>query len=193
MPRHATLSKTKMADKLATVFQVNGFEGASLKLLAEATGLSKASLYHHFPEGKAEMASHVLARSGARLQQNVLAMFDGSGSSSGAERIVKSLEGAARYYDGDVPICLMNSLLLGDGRRLFGDRIGVAVDAWQKGLAQCLEEEGVPPSEAAGWAEDAIELIQGALILCRVRGSRDPLERCLKALGDEVLEWTGGA
>ena len=49
-----------LIDQLGKVFRIHGYEGASLSLIAEATGLKRASLYHRFPGGKEEMAEAVL-------------------------------------------------------------------------------------------------------------------------------------
>lgn len=189
MTRPPKFSKAAMAERLEQVFKENGYEGASLKLLAATTGLSKASLYHHFPAGKSEMAAHVLAYSGARLQRLVL----GPLQAANRDGLIASLKGAADYYGGNVPICLMNSLLLGDGRALFGTRIRTAVDAWQAGLAACLVGEGANKAEAKAWATDAIGRIQGALVLCRVQGDRAPLDDCLEGLMDDVEGWLSEA
>jgi AcrR family transcriptional regulator len=173
-----------MAAALETVFKEYGYEGASLKLLAEAAALSKASLYHHFPRGKEEMAAHVLAHSGARLQKLVPAPL--AGSLDGADCVRASLEGTAAYYAGDLPICLMNSLLLGEGRALFGERIAAAVAAWRGGIAACLKRDGWPAADADGWAGDALALVQGSLVLCRVEGARAPLDGCLDDLAADL-------
>ena len=55
---------------LAEVFREHGYEGASLALISEATGLGKGSLYNFFPDGKEEMAACVLCqlRTQERLQ-----------------------------------------------------------------------------------------------------------------------------
>lgn len=184
MPRIAKFTRSVMADKLIEVFRTFGYEGASLSMLAAAVELSKASLYHHFPGGKADIAAHVLAHSGAKLQRLVLAPLAGKGD--GAGRALASLEGTAAYYGGEVPICLMNSLLLGEGRTLFGDQIRGAVDAWVKGLATAVIDSGFSRQDGESWATEAIERIQGSLILCRVQGSRKPLEACLKLLSEDV-------
>ena len=42
---------------LAEVFRTQGYEGASLSRLGEASGLGKGSLYNFFPGGKEEMAA----------------------------------------------------------------------------------------------------------------------------------------
>jgi TetR/AcrR family transcriptional regulator, lmrAB and yxaGH operons repressor len=35
--------------KLVDVFYEHGFDGTSLSIISERTGLQRASLYHHFP------------------------------------------------------------------------------------------------------------------------------------------------
>jgi AcrR family transcriptional regulator len=167
-----------MAERLVTVFKTYGYEGASLSLLADAVELSKASLYHHYPDGKEQIAAHALAYSGARLQRFVLAPL--AGNENGRERLLQSLDGVAVYYDGDVPVCLMNSLLLGEGRLLFCEQIRGAVTAWRRELARAATDAGI--AQGMLWGEQAIERIQGALILCRVEGRRAPLEQCLEKL-----------
>lgn len=54
------MSKEEVIAQLTKVFRQYGYEGATLARLSEATGLGKASLYHHFPKGKEEMAAVVL-------------------------------------------------------------------------------------------------------------------------------------
>src|SRR5436309_2266252 len=52
----------ELFDRLARVFRVAGFEGASLGALADGAGLQRASLYHRFPDGKVQMAEAVMGR-----------------------------------------------------------------------------------------------------------------------------------
>lgn len=186
MPRIAKQSKNDIADALAVFFGEYGYEGTSLAMLASASGLSKASLYHHFPRGKQDMAAYVLGRAGVRLQKLILAPLQAKGA--GRDRLLNSLEGTAAYYDGDVPICLMNSLMIGEGRHLFGEQIKQAVNMWQGTLAKAygdVTEEADVDCEA--WACAAIESIQGALVRCRLVQARSPLESCLKGLRQKTI------
>lgn len=184
MPRTAKQSKADLTGQLSAVFERYGYEGASLAMLAQAAGLSKASLYHHFPNGKEDMAANVLASAGQRLQKLILSPL--AQSRDGAERLLNALEGTAIYYSGDIPVCLMNSLLLGGGTGLFGSQIAAAVGVWQQGLTAGYKDAGATSEEAEAWASYAIERIQGALVLCRVRSSRTPLEDCLSNLRADV-------
>ena len=58
---------------LGEVFRAHGYEGASLTLITEATGLGKGSLYHLFPGGKEQMAAEVLADIDAWFELNIYA------------------------------------------------------------------------------------------------------------------------
>jgi len=180
MSRLPKLSKAKLTDRLITVFLDYGYDGASLKALADATELSKASLYHHFPGGKEEMAAYATARLGARLQSTVLQPLLASGEPRA--RLSASLDATARYYSGDAPVCLMNVLSLGSGQRLFGKQLRDGLAAWTAGLEFVLRDGGCSPDHAGPLAESALGRIQGALVLCRVQSSRKPLEVVLDAL-----------
>ena len=88
-------TRALLEDQLVTVFKKRGYEGATLTQLAESTGLGKASLYHHFPGGKAEMAAVLLRRSVARLQK---AAFSRLGKSAPAAlRLQQFVDGFSTY------------------------------------------------------------------------------------------------
>ncbi|MEM9880637.1 MAG: helix-turn-helix domain-containing protein, partial [Pseudomonadota bacterium] len=65
--------RARAVQAMKQVFAQHGYEGASLTALGKAGGLSKAGLYHHFPGGKADMASQVLVASGKDFTRLVLA------------------------------------------------------------------------------------------------------------------------
>ena len=54
------MTREEAIAQLSKVFRQYGYEGATLARLSAATGLRKASLYHHFPKGKEKMAAAVL-------------------------------------------------------------------------------------------------------------------------------------
>ena len=50
------ITREDALDRITAVFRKWGYEGATLRMISEATGLGRASLYHHFPGGKDDMA-----------------------------------------------------------------------------------------------------------------------------------------
>ncbi len=189
MARPATYTKSTLLAKLSDVFRRSGYDGASMADLSTATGLSKASLYHHFPSGKTEMAAMAMAEEGKRLQTLVLSPLTQQKSPN--EALQNSLKGVALFYGGDVPQCLMNSILLGSGEAIFRKEISAVLSVWQKALAGAFAAAGSASDEAAAWAAYALERIQGALIICRVVANRSPLEQCLAELQGDVSAING--
>ncbi len=57
---------------LLRLFRQYGYDGATLSKISIATGLGKASLYHHFPGGKDEMVEAMLDYLECWLEQNIL-------------------------------------------------------------------------------------------------------------------------
>jgi len=175
MPRTAQLSKSERARRLVPIFQNYGYEGATLNKLAKATELSKASLYHHYPKGKEDMAHHALAFMGQRLQKHILAPLNDKRKSP-EDAIRGSLSGVLDYYNDAVPICLMNSMMLGEGKTLFGPQIKQTVDIWADMLQANLLRLQYSNKEAAELSKSIIKSIQGALIFCRIEASPTPLK-----------------
>ena len=58
---------------LGEVFRAHGYEGATLALITQATGLGKGSLYHFFPGGKQQMAAEVLDEIDRWFEVNIFA------------------------------------------------------------------------------------------------------------------------
>lgn len=180
------LSEEQIVATLTDVFRTHGYEGASLQIIAKATGLARASLYHRFPGGKAEMAEAVMNRAHAWLEREALAPLRDE-SLSPRDRIramVKHLDG---FYQSGRKSCLLDALSLGEPgshlRRLTKD----ALDLWVRELVTALVTVGIGKAEARDRAERAVTLIQGALIMSRVRDNPAPFRKVLAELPDELL------
>ena len=87
-----------MTRKLLKVFCQYGYEGVTLRQLVEACELNKATLYHHFPKGKEEMAGAVLGCLQGNLTNEVLTALNDDGSPE--ERIQLMLERVYQFYKG---------------------------------------------------------------------------------------------
>ena len=178
------LSASQVINLILPIFRDYGYDGASLTILAKASGLSRASLYHHFPGGKQEMARAALSRSGAALTRLILAPLNRAESPQ--LKVQTMFLGVKSYYASDPPICLMNSLTLGTGRALFGDEVNAAVQAWQVNLAHVLQNSGLSQKASDQLATAAIERIQGALIMARVCGTKLSFDEAIDDLAQNI-------
>lgn len=176
----ATVARGEVIDRLTDAFRANGYEGASLSTLSSASGLKRASLYHHFPGGKEEMAQAVLTAAAERFDREILAPLREPGPSS--DRLARMVEGLRSFYDDGDKACLLALMSVGEAHSLFSAPVRNGLDRWIIALAGLLEEAGMTPDRARTRAEDEVASVQGALVLARGLGDRGPFERCLDRL-----------
>lgn len=186
MARPQTIDEDALISRLAAVFRDVGYEGASLALLSEATGLQRASLYHRFPGGKREMAQEVLAAALTWFAENVLAPLKSDGAPKARLAVVaKQLDG---FYDGGRKACLLNMLAaprLEDGP--FSPAIKNALEALIDAFAKLARDSGHAPKAALKRAERTVMMLQGSLVLCRGLGGADPFRAFLESLPGDLL------
>ena len=186
MGRKQSVDEQALVGGLSRVFRDVGYEGASLAALADATGLKKASLYHRFPDGKAQMAQEVLAAAEAWLTSHVLAPL--RSTAPPAQRIDAMARQLDAFYDGGRQACLLNMLSSAHIQRgPFTAQIRKIFTLWIDALAAVLIEAGLDQPTAQARAQRAIALLQGTLVLARGMGSPKPFQDYLKTLPNELL------
>jgi TetR/AcrR family transcriptional repressor of lmrAB and yxaGH operons len=80
MPQVRKIEDDVLTERLGRTFKDVGYEGASLAMIADVTGLKKSSLYHRFPDGKEQMANEVLASVVATLEAELFPTLEGDAS-----------------------------------------------------------------------------------------------------------------
>lgn len=150
---------------LAEVFREHGFEGASLAIITDRTGLGKGSLYHFFPGGKEEMVAAVLADISAWFETNVFAAL--AEPSDPRSAIVGMLDSTDAYFRSGSRVCLVGALAIDHVRDRFPDAIKDYFARWIDTLANALRCLGQNRSDARSLAEEVVAGIQGALVLAR--------------------------
>ena len=165
---------------LAEIFREHGYEGASLAIIGERTGLGKGSLYHFFPGGKEEMAAAVLAEIDAWFEANIYRPLRSAADPHAAIRAMCTA--VTEYFRSGRRICLVGSFALDNVRDRFGERIRAYFAAWQASLAEALRKGGRDEAAAADLAEEAILEIQGALVLARALRDPSLFERAMRRM-----------
>lgn len=179
MPR-PRIHDDRLIDRLSEVFQTHGYDGASLSLLSQATGLQRASLYHRFPGGKEEMAQVVLDRAVRWLSEHALVPLARPGS---AEKRVRAMTAKlADYYDRGHRSCLLDTLTLGSRDSPLRERVSDAMKRWIEAMAATAVDAGASPNEAHRRAEAALVQIQGGLVVARGTGDSTAFLRALDEL-----------
>jgi len=177
---YRTVSDEEFLARALDLFRANGFEGVSLKQLADATGLEKASLYYRYPGGKDEIVMAVAKNVVAWFQKNVFAPLAGSGSTR--KRAAFVMERLREFYVGGTKSCITDVLSIPGGPKELKIALKDAMQAWIASFDDLARESGLPPALARARAEEAIVRLEGALVVSRVLRDNSSFERILKLL-----------
>src|ERR1700757_3165473 len=68
MPR-PDRSRSALIDTAATLFRRQGYAATGLNQILDEAGVKPGSMYHHFPQGKQQLAAAVVDTAGAAIEQ----------------------------------------------------------------------------------------------------------------------------
>jgi AcrR family transcriptional regulator len=179
------MSRQTIVPELLELFRKFGYDGVTIARISEATGLGKASLYHHFPQGKEQMAREVLSFVDQAVNDYFVAPLRAAGSPK--QRLTNMAKVVEEFYDCGNKSCLIEGLTLGDANELFQELIGASVESWLQALAEVGVEAGLPKKIARERAENIVIAIQGALVLSRALGNRGPFRRIIRDIPSMLL------
>jgi TetR/AcrR family transcriptional regulator, lmrAB and yxaGH operons repressor len=169
---------------LLQLFRQYGYDGATLSKISEATGLGKASLYHHFPGGKDEMVEAVLDYLEDWLTQNILQPL--ASEDDPVVRLQRMCDRLIDLYEGGKQPCMFAVLLLGSARDVFHAKVKELFGRWIEAIAAVLVEAGMDRAIAQQRGEDAAITVQGALILAQALDDPLPFLRVMQQLPTQL-------
>jgi TetR/AcrR family transcriptional repressor of lmrAB and yxaGH operons len=159
------------------LFRRQGYAGTGLAEILSASGAPRGSLYHYFPQGKAEIAEVALRAAGEHMTGIMQGIA--CASASPGELVARYGAGLAAaleksgFRDGCAVATIVleaapeSAKLTAAGRDAFG--------AWTDVVAGMLERAGVATARAARLADFTIAAMEGALLLARARQSTAPI------------------
>lgn len=158
-------------DTAAQLFRRQGYSATGINQILEVAQVRAGSLYHHFPDGKAELAAAVVDRVGGGigvLLRTLLAAGDPAADIMDRWVDVMAANLTADERDG-CPIepiatesVTASPIVRAASARAFGDWIGAIADR--------LRADGRSSDDAEETARAVVSLIEGALLLSRVTG-----------------------
>ena len=158
--RPAKISDNRLYRELSDIFRRKGYDGASYSDLMKATGLVKASLYHRFPGGKAEMVDRILSE---------------------VDRVRKIARRLREFYKSGQQWCLLDTVTLADSPST-REHARRSMEFWIDAFARLGRDAGLSPAMARRRSQEAVAAIEGGLIVSRVLGDRRPFLRSLATL-----------
>jgi AcrR family transcriptional regulator len=174
-----------MLERLMDLFREKGFDGASLTDISKSTGLGKSSLYHHFPDGKEEIARQVLVHLEEQLENALFEPLRSIGTPK--QKLNRMLDTIDSFYEGGRKACLLERLCASVDAKRFRRPLSRAFHAWMDAVEALGVEAGLPRAIARIRAEDLVARIEGALILSAGTDDTSVFARTIRDLRETVL------
>lgn len=166
--------------RLTDVFLTRGYEGATLNELARAAGVGKASLYHHFPGGKQEMAAALLREAVSNLERYAFRKL--GRDAPPVDRLRGFVDGFSRYVADGEGHCMIAVIVQGSGAELHGETVALQYRDWLRRLAAVFEETGTSSKRAERLATDLLDGLYGHLLGAKLLGDPRHFRRGAKRL-----------
>jgi TetR/AcrR family transcriptional repressor of lmrAB and yxaGH operons len=175
MPR-PDRSRAALIDSAATLFRRQGYAATGLNQILDEAGVRPGSLYHHFPQGKQQLAAAVVDIEGTGIEQ-LLRRFLATGRPVAdivdrwVDLLAAGLAGDQRDGCPIEPIATESV----NASPLVREASARAFKGWCAAIEDRLRADGRPAAEAKQAALAVISLIEGALILSRIAGDAGAL------------------
>ncbi len=182
-------SRTRLLDAAERLFHKRGYNAVSMADIAEATGIRKASLYHHVPGGKEELFVEVSIRTFERHEEGMTRVL-----AQAEPKLEAQLRAASRWMIDHAPLGLL-AMLQNDMPALAEEHVvglerRLMTSLWQPlmavfGAARARGEIGVVNTDTFVGA--FISMMDGLTYIGTTTVSTRPMEEVADELIDMML------
>jgi TetR/AcrR family transcriptional regulator, lmrAB and yxaGH operons repressor len=179
----ASDSRSSMVRSAASLIRSRGVSATSLADVLADSGAPRGSIYHHFPEGKRQLAEDAIQWTSERLLAHLRAGAPSSPSDV-LERFIDMWRRTVVASSGTAG-CVVAGVAIDTAPEETGliALVRATFRSWAALLAEQLEAAGVPSRRAKPIAMATLAGMEGALILCRAEGNAKPLD----AVAEELM------
>jgi TetR/AcrR family transcriptional regulator, lmrAB and yxaGH operons repressor len=168
-------TRNRMLATAAQVLREKGAAGVTIDEVLTRSGAPRGSVYHHFPDGRAQLLTEALEFAG----DSITAVIDDA-AADGCVALVRHFVDfwERTLADSDFTAgCPVVAAAIGsaDDDPALTTIAGGIFDRWRAALARAFAADGFDDADAASLAVTCIASLEGAVVLCRATRSADPL------------------
>ena len=161
------MNKKELIQILMTEFRKTGYEGLSLSQISKSTGLGKASLYHHFPNGKKEMSLEVLKYTNNWVQTELYPIVNKDLSPN--KKLDNLMQTLNEFYFKGENSCLLDVMSIeNSSENELNIHSKEILLNFTNVLNKLAKDFGKSNEEASMISQIALSIFQGALIQTRI-------------------------
>jgi len=172
-------TRQRMLDSAARLFREHGYSGTGFREVVAHSHAPRGSIYHHFPGGKAQLGAEAIAASGEFMNGLISRGVDSDDFVEGFERFwrwwIKFIE--ADEYRAGCPVVAIAVESHPEAPEL-AQAAAATFSRWEHTIALSLRNGGVEDEqEALAIAGLILAAVEGATVMARATGGREPLVR----------------
>jgi len=183
----ATAVRDRMVEAAAELLARHGIQATSFAAVIAASGASRGSIYHHFPDGKGQLVAEAIDWLGSQA-------FDSIEEYAGESAEVITCEYLRMWRSFIDPVggftlrggcAILTVTVTADSDQLI-DRAASVFRGWRTRLAELLSAGGLDAADAVGFSATLISAAEGALVLARAERNFEPFDRVANQLTEYV-------
>lgn len=165
-----------------------GYSATTVKQITVAAHAPMGSLYHHFPEGKPQLAAQALRVSGAAYIQLLPLLMDPYDDLR--EAVPAAFAAAAEQIEtsGWINMCPVGTVAgeIADSEPGLREVTAGIIGSWVEVGSDYFVRRGLSPVDARDLIFAILSALEGAFVLCRVLRSAEPLHAAGRAMATRV-------
>jgi AcrR family transcriptional regulator len=169
-------SRERMVRSAASLIRSRGLSATSFSEVLADSGAPRGSIYHHFPDGKRQLAEDAIRWTAERA----LAYLRAGAAVTASEVLERFIDMWRQIVltSGGAAGCVVAGVAIDTDAGEVGqiEVVRATFRSWIAMLAEQLESAGVPSERATPIATATMAGMEGALILCRAEGNGRPLD-----------------
>jgi len=186
-----TQTRERFIQAAADLFREQGYYRTGINEIARRGGAPIGSLYHHFPEGKEQLAIAALRAAGAatstEIEKVLATSSDAKAAIAGFINLLKSQLTESSFRRG-CPIATVALETAAENGKI-QEACSEVYLSWTSLLEKAMIGFGMPKKKAADFADILICSVEGALVVTRAHRNLRYMDDMVKNLQHQIDHW----
>lgn len=175
--RRAEGTRERMLVSAVQLIRERGVAGATVDAILAHSSAPRGSVYYHFPGGRTQIITEAIDYAG----EWIAGVIERASAASDTKQMLgkfietwKKILHTSEFAAGcPVAAVAVDGVAIDEALRM---PAAVSFGRWRAALTERVVADGADPLRAARFANIAIASIEGAILLCRVELTTDPLD-----------------
>ncbi|MBP2047174.1 AcrR family transcriptional regulator [Streptomyces griseochromogenes] len=181
-------SRERMISSAAVLLGEQGAGATSIDRVLAHSGAPRGSVYHHFPDGRAQLIDEAVVFAGDVMAARIAAAASAGDPVAAIDSFFALWRDrlAGSDFRAGCPIVAAAVAADDEGPR-WADSAAVVFARWQETLAALFVAGGLPRTRGRRLATFVIGAVEGAVVMCRAERSLAPLDAAAAEIRDLLL------